>query len=437
MVLGPVFFFDVEELIDFRLDSVLAFGERVELGLGDDEGFVGVVSGDEFGDGGDTEALIFWCGGFGIVFEDPFLDGEEEVGVAVHLFVFDEGAAEDELRDEDQWDAVGSHATGRGDTGDEQSEGDAAESGDEHDPPVGEEHSADLQDGVANEHEDGALNGREKTERKSFGEDVGNGENVEVTFAIEDDAVADDVVYAVHQGEEHGDEERDEDVGGDVKCAGEVVATGFVVGVVECPADDAGEERWDDEGEGEGSDAAHFGAQIALEHGSEAEPFFAETDAATEVDGDGCCGGKSGQVLEVDLLNLLNEAEALKSIAPVSWGEAACGDELSLGVFLVDDVSAEVAERGFEHVENELGSCGAAGGASADFLGEVLFVFGLCEIREHFRWSAEEDHLTALIEEDGLREHVKELRGGLVKGNEDDFVVGGGADDFEDVFGVF
>ena len=101
MVLGPVFFFDVEELIDFRLDSVLAFGERVELGLGDDEGFVGVVSGDEFGDGGDTEALIFWCGGFGIVFEDPFLDGEEEVGVAVHLFVFDEGAAEDELWDKD------------------------------------------------------------------------------------------------------------------------------------------------------------------------------------------------------------------------------------------------------------------------------------------------------------------------------------------------
>ena len=56
-----------------------------------------------------------------------------------------------------------------------------------------------------------------------FGEDVVGQPDVEIAFAMQDDTVADDVVDGVHQREEHGDEQRDEDVGRDVKGAGEIV----------------------------------------------------------------------------------------------------------------------------------------------------------------------------------------------------------------------
>jgi hypothetical protein len=66
-------------------------------------------------------------------------------------------------------------------------------------------------------------------------------------------------------------------------------------------------------------------------------------------------------------------------------------------------------------------------------------LFGPCvaEVGEHVFGVAEEDEFAAVVEEDGFLEELEETGAGLVDADEDDFVMGEPADDFEDVFGVF
>ena len=86
------------ELVDHRLDFILTAGERVELGLREDEGFVGPAGRHDFANERDLQIAP---GGHCAVrvARHPLLNRVDEVEVAVHFLILDEGAAEDDLWD--------------------------------------------------------------------------------------------------------------------------------------------------------------------------------------------------------------------------------------------------------------------------------------------------------------------------------------------------
>src|SRR5688572_2282428 len=133
------------------------------------------------------------------------------------------------------------------------------------------------------------------------------------------------------------------------------------------------------------------------------------------------------------MLHLLQEPEALVFIPPVIRGKAARRDELSLDIFLVNDVPAEIAQRRLEDVEDELRSSRAAGGTAPEFRSKMLLMLRRCEVLEHLMWSPIEDELAALIEQQRLREHLEDFRSRLVNGHQHDLVVSHRSDDFDHV----
>ena len=434
----------VAEGFDAVVEDILGLVERVMIGLSEDEAFIGPAERHEFADEGDAEIAgavlgIGWVGG-----AEPFTDAVDEVEVAVHFLVFDEGAAEDDLGDEDERDDVEGGFGVADETGDEEADADAAEGSEEHPEEIGEEHFADLEDAVADGEVDDVLGEGDGTEGEHFGEDVAGGVFGVVAFALEEDAVADDFVGAVGEAEEHGDDERHEEVGGDVECGGERVVAVFR------PPEDGGDEPSEERGLEECGD--HVGAVAepaedgAAHHDAEADPAFAVGD---RVRGSGGGGGGWGSaraleravvVVETSVFDVLDDEVSLEAVAPEVRREAACGGHVAAGVFFVESVAAEVAERGFEDIEDEFrlmevwrreGGTGLFSGC-----GEL---FGPCvaEVGEHVFGVAEEDEFAAVVEEDGFLEELEETGAGLVDADEDDFVMGEAADDFEDVFGVF
>ena len=105
-------------------------------------------------------------------------------------------------------------------------------------------------------------------------------------------------------------------------------------------------------------------------------------------------------------------------------------------VLLVEDVAAEVAQGGLEHVEDELRTRRSAGLAPPEFRAEELLVLRLREVGEHFGRRAEEDEPPPLVEQEGLVEHLEDLRGRLVDRDEDDLVVRHAPDDLDDMLRV-
>ena len=97
-----------DDHVHLSLDEFLAKGERVELGLGNDEGLVAVMGGDEVADYGDTEGGIIASSGgrfFGVAFQ-PALKSINHSEIFIHVLVFDECPAKDELGDEDEGNEV-------------------------------------------------------------------------------------------------------------------------------------------------------------------------------------------------------------------------------------------------------------------------------------------------------------------------------------------
>ena len=369
----------------------------------------------------------------------------DEVEVAVHFLVFDEGAAEDDLGDEDERDDVEGGFGVADETGDEEADADAAEGGEEHPEEIGEEHFADLEDAVADGEVDDVLGEGDGSEGEHFGEDVAGGVFGVVAFALEEDAVADDFVGAVGEAEEHGDDERHEEVGGDVEGGGERVVAVF--GPPEDGGDEPGEEGCLEERGDHVSAVAEPAEDGAAHHDAEADPAFAAGDRVRG-SGGGRGGGGWGSasalegavvVVETGIFDILDDEVGLEAVAPEVRGEAAGGGHVTAGVFFVEGVAAEVAEGRFEDIEDEfrLMEVGGREGGSGLFSG-CGELFGPCvaEVGEHVFGVAEEDEFAAVVEEDGFLEELEETGAGLVDADEDDFVMGEPADDFEDVFGV-
>jgi hypothetical protein len=174
-------------------------------------------------------------------FLQPAAHGIDEIEVLVHLLVFDQRPAEDDLRDQDERDRVHRRAIVADDAGDEEPEAHARQRGEEHPPQVDEEHVADLQHPVADEQIDHALREGKGGERDDLAADVVKRAQVVIALAVQRVAVTDDLIGAVREPQKHRHHEAHEEVGRDVKGGGEGVV--LLLGVLEHAGDEPREQR--------------------------------------------------------------------------------------------------------------------------------------------------------------------------------------------------
>ena len=123
----------------------------------------------------------------------------------------------------------------------------------------------------------------------------------------------------------------------------------------------------------------------------------------------GCLRGRGSLAERGRLLHVLHQPVGLVFVAPVVRREPPCGNELPAVVFLENDVAAEIAQRGFEHVENKLRARRAAGLAASERGPEMLLVLGFGKILQHLLRRPEKHQLPAAVEQERLVEHLEDL----------------------------
>jgi len=75
--------------------------------------------------------------------------------------------------------------------------------------------------------------------------------------------------------------------------------------------------------------------------------------------------------------------------------------------------------------------------SGAEIGAELVLVFRLGEVAEHVGGRSEKDEPAAFVEQDRLVKHLEKFRARLVDRDDDDLVMGEGADDLDDVLGIF
>ena len=276
---------------------------------------------------------------------------------------------------------------------------------------------------------------RKEGQGGELGKKVVGEPHVQVAFPVEQDPVPDDVVHAVHEGQKKGHQKRNETVGRDVERAGEIVFPRGVVREKQGPCHQKRQAGRNQERQHQVCPVAQLGHKCPAQKGPELVPLVLPADP--ERRGLKRRGRlRRRRFAQADLAHVLQEPETLILVAPVIWRKPARRHKLAPGVFLVDHVPAQVPERGFENVKDELRAGGSAGGAAAQFSSKMLFMFSLGKVAEHFARGAVEHQFAALVQEQRLGEHLEELRVGLVNGHQHYLVVRHRADDFDDVLAV-
>ena len=153
---------------------------------------------------------------FGI-FGKPPADGVDEIEVLVHLFVFDQRAAQDDLRDEDHRDDVDRRLAFADQTRNKQADGDAADRGEHHGGEEDPEHPPHFEDPIGDEDEKDALDQGEEGKGQHFGQDIPAEAHVEIALALQDGPIPDDIIHAVGQAKEHGHDQGEEQIGRNVE----------------------------------------------------------------------------------------------------------------------------------------------------------------------------------------------------------------------------
>ena len=203
--------------------------------------------------------------------------------------------------------------------------------------------------GISDEGKQGALDNGEEAEGEDFCQDVVAEIDIEISLSHEHGAVVDDVVHAVCESQEHGHDEGQEKISWDVESRGEVV--NGTLGITQDHAGEEGEEGGFQDGGEQVRLVAEFAQKGASQEDTElAEVLFRPESLASAWVGRRCGGDFLGRGW---LLDFLEQAMGFVFVAPVVRRVAAGGHELPPVVFLQNDVAAEVAERRFEHIENE------------------------------------------------------------------------------------
>ena len=128
---------------------------------------------------------------------EPAAEGINQREVAVHVLIFDERSTHDDLRNQDERNNVCRRFRIGHDRRDDQPEGDTPHRRHQHHAEIDPEHPPDREDVVPDQDEKEALKERKKTQRDKLGQDVVRQPDVQIAFALEDGAIANDVVGTV------------------------------------------------------------------------------------------------------------------------------------------------------------------------------------------------------------------------------------------------
>ena len=109
---------------------------------------------------------------------------------------------------------------------------------------------------------------------------------------------------------------------------------------------------------------------------------------------------------------------------------------MAAAVFFVNDVATQIAQRRFQHIENEFRTRRSAGWARAQFRPELMLMFCFSEIPKHVRRRSKKNEAPTFVEQDRLMKHLENFRAGLMNRNNDDFVVRHAPNNFHDVLGI-
>jgi len=186
------------QLVDHRLDFFLAAGERIEFGLGKDEGLVGPAGGHDFTDERNLQVAACRHGAFGMEVY-PLLNRMDEVEVAVHFFILDESAAKDDLGNENDWNNQDASLALSNECGNDEPDRGTVGGCEEHRGEDDPKSIAQREQGISNESKEGALNDGEEAEGENFREDVVADVDIEISLAHQHGAVVDDIVHAVRE----------------------------------------------------------------------------------------------------------------------------------------------------------------------------------------------------------------------------------------------
>ena len=184
--------------MDHRLDSFLTAGEGVEFCLRKNESLIGPAGRHDFANEGDIEIAMRRHGGIWVPVH-PLLDRVDEIEVAVHLLVFDQGSAENNLRNEhDRYNENASLAF-RYESGDEQAYRRTACSSKEHRDENNPEPIPKREEGIPDPSEKCALDECKEGESQNFGENIEAQVHIEISLPHEHGSIVNDVVHAVRQ----------------------------------------------------------------------------------------------------------------------------------------------------------------------------------------------------------------------------------------------
>jgi hypothetical protein len=192
--------------LDFLREKVLPFCKRVEFSLSDDDSLVRPAGRDELANQWHLDILRLHISRSLVRFRDSVTGKKvKEIEIPIHLIVLNQSAAENNLRNQNQGDDVPGRFSIIDQRGNKEASGYSTYRSSSDKPEVGPEHSADFENKIANQYEKDRLGKREQGEGNKLGNDVVRKMDIKIPFPLEYRSISDDVIGAVGQAEEHGD----------------------------------------------------------------------------------------------------------------------------------------------------------------------------------------------------------------------------------------
>ena len=392
--------------------------------MSDDDGFVAPAEGHELTKERDFQ-LIRWLQRAAVITAQPAAQVVSEVEIPIHFLIFDEGSAENDLRDQDERDDIDGGLAFAHQAGDEQTEHHPGERTEEHPEEIIPEHGFDFQHGISDEQVDGALGGSEDSQGSGFGQHVIAAANVVIPLALEQHLIADDIIGAIGQSQKHTDHQRHEEVGGNMKGTGKSVHA--VLAVPQDKGDQQRQQGGFQQGSRQIAPVAQLGDEGAAKDGRSLSRLVPPPSARPRRDP----RRRSRHHVARDKLvrlahpaaSLLKNPPRLKAIAPKSRTEPPPRRQTAVLILRVNHIATEIPQRRLHHIKNHLGRRRPLARNQGIIKRHILLDRGLPKIPQHGRRRTVKGQPPPPVQQQRLIKQAEQARTGLVNTDKNHLVV--------------